>query len=260
MTDLHLDEVPLNRRKAFLRDLQMNKVTKFLITGDIANAKEVGLRLPELAAAVFPRPVYFLLGNHDFYGGSFEESKHVVADLCKTHKNLVPLGHGEIIPLSNQSALIGHRGWADGRMGFGFQSTVYNPDFKAIKDFKHKTKRECFDLLAKLGRESAQYFRRILPYALSCFQTVYIATHVPLFSYSAFFGTRRCDRGRLPYFVNISCGAAILRIAEHFPHRKIKVLAGHTHTASVVKITKNIEALTGAATPGMPRIEKNLSP
>ena len=40
-----------------------------LITGDIANARTVTGWLERIDDA-WERPIYFVLGNHDFYGGS----------------------------------------------------------------------------------------------------------------------------------------------------------------------------------------------
>ncbi|MEO0018798.1 MAG: hypothetical protein RLZZ522_2081 [Verrucomicrobiota bacterium] len=55
--------------------------------------------------------------------------------VCHEHRNLHHLGHGEIVPIGDRTALIGTRGWADGRAGWGRKSWVRNPDHEAIKDF-----------------------------------------------------------------------------------------------------------------------------
>lgn len=40
-----------------------------------------------------------------------------VAELCNRSRNLIQLGQGELIRLSPNTALIGHRGWYDGLAG-----------------------------------------------------------------------------------------------------------------------------------------------
>jgi 3',5'-cyclic-AMP phosphodiesterase len=252
LTDLHLDKATGARRSGFYREMRATKADALLITGDISSAKFLPLHLRELAAAASPREVYFVLGNHDFYGSSFAAVDSLVAGVCRAHENLHHLGKGDMIGLPGDTALIGHRGWGDGRMGWGQRSLARNPDFDAIKDFQGLSKTQQFALLRELGRESASYFRKVLPYALTCHRHVIVATHVPPFTRGAHFKGRPCDWLRQPHYSNISAGATILGIAGRFPKSKITILSGHTHCAAQFKASSNIEMRVGGARPGYP--------
>lgn len=61
------------KKAEFLRKVSCAEFDAAVITGDISEA----VRLPEdlvvLGEACAPRPLYFVLGNHDFFGSSFAE-------------------------------------------------------------------------------------------------------------------------------------------------------------------------------------------
>lgn len=252
LTDLHLDRANEQQRHELYESIRFSTAGAVVITGDISTAKLLPLHMRELAAAASPTPVYFVLGNHDFYGSSIAAVDSAASGVCRAHDNLHHLGQGELIPLNDQTAFIGHRGWGDGRMGWSARTLARNPDFQAIEDFRGLEQPKAFELLAQLGRESAAYFRRVLPYALTCYRHVIVATHVPPFTWAAHFKGKPCDWLRQPFDANISAGAAILRIAERFPASRVTVLSGHTHCAASVGITENLIVHAGGATTGHP--------
>lgn len=259
LTDLHLDRATPAAREQFYLRLKEQSYSAAVITGDIACGSTIKGHLADLAQASNPRPVYFLLGNHDFYGSSFSEVQGRVEMACAKHENLRQLGHGEIIALGNEDVLIGHQGWADGRAGWGSRSMARNPDFYAIRDFSGLTPKEAFARVNELGRESAHYFRELLPYTLTCHGRVWVATHVPPFSHAAYFNGKPCDRLRQPFYSNISAGRVIRGIAGKFPDRQIKILCGHTHCRAAVRAASNIDVLVGAARTGQPDFQMTFS-
>lgn len=252
LTDVHLDRAKPAQKEALYEEIQRSVADTVLITGDISTAEHLPLHLRELAAAASWRQVYFVLGNHDFYQSSFAAVDRMVAGICRAHVNLRHLGGGEIIPLSSDTALLGHRGWGDGRMGWGSLTVARNPDFAAIKDFHGLSKEECFDLLIKLGLESSFSLRSVLPYALTCYNHVIVATHVPPFTKGACFTKKPCDWLRQPFYTNIAMGGLLLRLTQAFPSKRITVLAGHTHCAAQFRALPDIELLVGGAKPGFP--------
>ena len=106
----------------------------------------------------------------------------------------------------------------------------------------------------ELGRESAAAIRRILPFALSRYHHVVIATHVPPFPTSVRFDNKPCGRMHLPHFSNLSAGLAILGIARAFPHRQITILAGHAHSKCIQSILPNLTIRVGHARTGKPDV------
>ena len=69
LTDIHLNFLRPPALEAFLAMLADTEADAFVISGDIGEAGDVAVHLytsPTASAG----PVYFVLGNHDFYRGS----------------------------------------------------------------------------------------------------------------------------------------------------------------------------------------------
>lgn len=260
LTDLHLDSATPNTRQAFYQSLGETVFDAAVITGDISTSRLLSKHLADLAEACSPRNVYFVLGNHDFYGSSFEHVDRIVACCCRQHSNLHHLGQGEIIRLGPDSALIGHRGWADGRAYGGERTASHLPDQNAIRDLRFRSTYPAYRKMERLGRESGAYFRRVLPYALTSYRHVVIATHVPPFARSVRFDNRPCEAVMLPHYVNASAGGVIMRIGKHFPKTKITVLCGHSHHGAAARIAANIEVRAGQVRRGSPTAQGVVKP
>jgi len=258
LTDLHLERVDEKRRLAFYDTLKKSGGDAIVITGDISNAQLLPTHLLELGRSCSPRPVYFVLGNHDFYGSCFADVDRDVARVCAGQSNLRHLGHGETIPLGGDAALIGHRGWADGRSGWGASTSHENPDANEITDLRGMSNQAQFKKMNELGMASGVYFRETLPYALQCYRHVLIATHVPPFTSAVYYNGKPCDKVHQPFYSNISAGGVIRGIAGHYRSRKVTVLCGHTHSGAVVDISDGLQVRAGSARPGWPGPQESI--
>ena len=79
------------------------------------------------------KPVYFVLGNHDYYGGSIEGTRTVARGLSG---NLRWLHSAGIVQLNRETALVGHEGWYDAQYGDPMGSRVWMSDFDLIEDLR----------------------------------------------------------------------------------------------------------------------------
>lgn len=68
LTDIHLNFLP--DEEAFCASVAATDADAFVITGDIGEAPNVVMYLNQLDNYL-ERPIYFVLGNHDFYRGDF---------------------------------------------------------------------------------------------------------------------------------------------------------------------------------------------
>lgn len=105
-----------------------------VVTGDIAESHTLGSALTALATLT-ERRVYFVLGNHDFYRGSAAGTRRQVGYVIS--EDLVYLSQSGVVELTPTTALVGHDGWADGRLGDLDGSDVILNDFLLIDELKH---------------------------------------------------------------------------------------------------------------------------
>ena len=255
MSDLHLDATNDFSQWCFLEKLRVAEFDAAVVTGDVSIANDLEEHLRAVAQACAPRPVYFVAGNHDFFGSSFAAVDAVLEGLCADLDNLVCLGHGEIVLLGNNAALVGHRGWADGLSGRQQNTGVESSDHERIQDFREiPDRRHRFAKMAALGAESANYFRSVLPRCLGWTSHVFIATHFPPFVQATRYGDRQCDRDHLPHFCNLSAGQVLGWFAKR-TQRKMTVLCGHTHCPAEVQFANTLTIRVAGAVRGEPTFE-----
>jgi Icc-related predicted phosphoesterase len=253
-TDLHLNFLPADRIEWFMHQVEIHRPEAFVITGDISEAHEV-IPLLEWLGRSWSKPIYFVLGNHDFYGGSIADIRAQAAALSQKQTRLHYLTTmTEPILLTSAVALVGHDGWADARVGDYERSMVMMNDYKLIAELAGYTKRERAKVLAQLGEEGAAHLRFILPRALALRRHVLVATHVPPLREACWHEGTLSDDEWAPHFTCLAIGEALLEIAAAHPAEQITVLCGHTHSPGECRPLPNLRILTGGARYGAPAI------
>ena len=250
VTDLHLDRASDDQIDDLLHRLRQTRAGNVIITGDISDAVHLEEHLRILATTCAPRPLYFLTGNHDFYGGSFMEVENELDALCRVIPNLHHLDGNRITTLANGIGLIGHRGWPDARAGDGMATAIENPDGWSIEDLRHLDHQQLLSRMRSMGRESAAKLRSLYPLALTRFRHVIVAMHVPPFYNSVFHKGRPADKQHLPHFCCQTVGVMLTSVLKAFPHRRVSVLAGHSHGSCSKRITHNLTVRVGASRDG----------
>lgn len=246
LTDIHLEFLNKATRALFVRSLRDAAPDILLISGDIAQAPSLEEHLTYLAREVM-RPIYFVLGNHDFYLGSIAEVRADVRKFTAQENGLHWLGAGGVVRLTNRTNLVGHDGWCDGRLGDYQHSGVRLNDFLLIDELSNLSKEALFETLNRLGDEAAAHFRRTLPEALETADHVVVVTHVPPFRESAWYNGRPCDPYWLPFFSCKAVGDVLSEFMQQYPNRRMTVLCGHTHGGGTSQILPNLTTVTGPA-------------
>ena len=257
-TDLHLDLATDLNRNRFLSELSSTDYDAALITGDLATATSICDHLELLAAACHPRPLYFVLGNHDFYGSPMAHTYDQVTRLCRSVPNLFHLQDAGPVALGRHTVLIGQHGWADARSGWGFKTVIENPDHWNIPDFRELTRDERFRKMGLLARQAAGAIRTRVLAGFRNHKHVIIATHVPPFPTTAKYDGKPCGETHLPHFTNVTVGAMLIGLAKQNCHKQITVLSGHTHSRAEQRILTNLDARVGGARSGTPVIQEAL--
>jgi 3',5'-cyclic-AMP phosphodiesterase len=253
VTDIHLDFLAEADLAHFCDSVKDAGPDGLLVGGDIAQAASLEPALRRLEAHT-GKPIWFVLGNHDFYGASVGVVRERAARLSKEGR-IVWLGAVDVVELTPRTGLVGHDGWGDARLGDHAGSSVLLNDFFRIGDLVGADKPQLAHVLGRLGNESAAHLRRVLPVALERFQHVVVLTHVPPFREACWHEGRISGDDYLPYFACKATGDVLIDEASRHPDRVLTVLCGHTHSGGECQPLPNLRVVTGAAVYGRPAIQ-----
>ena len=87
LTDIHLNFLSADRVDEFLATVAAERPDAVLIGGDIAESPDICDYLDRLNDAL-AAPIYFVLGNHDYYLGSIAETRARVVAFCHQRPGL----------------------------------------------------------------------------------------------------------------------------------------------------------------------------
>jgi predicted phosphohydrolase len=253
-TDVHLNFLSAAGMDAFCAALAGEEPDAILITGDIAEGPSIEALL-SVAAAELKTPIYFVLGNHDYYRSSIPRVRAVVTELSRRSPFLSWLPAAGVVPLGPEVALVGVDGWADGRLGDYVRSPVQLNDYLLIAELAGLTKAARLDKLNRLGDAEAEALEGLLAEALRKHRRVIVATHVPPFKEACWHEGRVSNDDWLPHFSCRAVGEVLRRAAVAHPDSKIRVLCGHTHSGGTAEILPNLKVVTGGAEYGEPRVQ-----
>jgi 3',5'-cyclic-AMP phosphodiesterase len=239
-TDIHLDRL-LERDYLEYKDyLQKLNPDCLLISGDIAEGEFVCKSLSDFNDS-FNFPIYFVLGNHDFYFSSFAEVEKKVGELVEKSANLYWLSKSGIIKLNETTALIGIEGWGDAGNGTFNLSEGSSRDVLSIADYKGLTREEIGELMKSKGAKYAEALRPVLREAVRIYKNVILVTHVPPFVEVCFDRSLRIiGEFKQPFYTCKAIGDLLLELMPKNPGCRMTVLCGHTHEKADVKILENL--------------------
>lgn len=242
-SDTHLNFTFPWTKYSFVEKILSEKPVGLILTGDIACGISLKSILTFLARKLDEIPIYFVLGNHDYYGTSFEYVKNTVKSLYIKYKNLIYLENNDIIELNSNAGMIGADGWYDARLGNPIY-TIYNFDWIMIDDFRNlKNHQLQLELCRQLADNSASRIKSLLEKALEKYQTIYILNHVPAWPEATRGLGSITEEFWLPYNVNSAMGKVIEETMKDRGNQNVVVLAGHTHIPTLLNVSHNIECI-----------------
>ena len=258
LTDIHLNLVSADRWWD-LMDSVKHGADIVAISGDIAESPTVSECLAKIAR-VIKKPIYFVLGNHDFYRGSVASTRKQITRIAQDSQYLHYLTAMQSVELTPKTALIGHDGWADTNFGDYRRSDVILGDHQLIAelapwfDGARIDKSNLRRAMTSLAAAAARHFKVVLEEAASKHSNVIAVTHIPPFQEAALYRRQPSDDHFLPYFACRIVGDVMRSIMQQHPNSNLLVLCGHTHSQAEVQVLDNLRVLTGAAEYGRPRI------
>ncbi|MDE0862246.1 MAG: metallophosphoesterase [Rubripirellula sp.] len=257
-TDLHLNSVSTLAWKKWIHKTASQGADGIVITGDISEGDDVVRQLHRIADAT-GIPIYFVLGNHDFYESSLQATRHDVIHACREHEQLHYLTDLSPIQLTPTTHLLGDDGWADATVGDYETSTIRLNDFDRIDDFKASGKTAWKEQLQQIGAASAKRLQAKLNQLPPDAQQVLVLTHVPPFREACWYEGKTANDNWAPFFVSGQVGKELMLFSQQKPEYELTVLCGHTHHAGIARLTPNLIVHTGAAAYGHPDVEGIIS-
>ena len=266
ITDPHLNFVAPDRLASFIEEINETKADLLLIGGDIAEADSFEHFLRTLADAC-RIPIYFVLGNHDYYRGSIEQVRQTATRLTHESERINWLPETGVVRISESISLIGHGGWGDGQIGGFLSSEVVLNDYLLIEELQETHGSEIpaidniltpalLERLQSLGQDAADSLCPHLAQALEQSDEIIVLTHVPPFLESCWHEGKTSDENWSPHFTCHAMGALLRETMERHPEKTMTVLCGHTHGAGRAQILDNLEVVTGGAVYREPEIQR----
>lgn len=263
ITDAHLNFVDEAVIMLLGQECRAQGADATLLTGDIAEANSI-LRCLHTFQQAFGGTVYFVAGNHDFYGASVNA---VESMLSRQPEPLIYLTSKDVIELTPGVALVGDDGWYDGRNGdiLGPQ-TMDLYDFECIADIKARIAQVpriyrnhiLQELLATMGDRATARAKPKVEEAFAKYKQIVFATHVPPFAGAAWYKGKPSEAYAQPFFSSQVMGAMLFEYAYENPDKFLTVLCGHSHYYGLYKPNANLECYTGYAKYGSPCIVRIL--
>lgn len=259
LTDIHLNFIEVDARQKFYQEIINAQCDGVLISGDIAEAINIEAILVEMTEFI-KKPIYFVLGNHDYYRGQINEVRKAITVLTESYKNIFWLPAVGLQKLDNDTFLIGQDGWADGRLGDYTNSRVVLNDSRMISDlFQAKIigKYELLEKMRHLADEDSMRVQTDLEQAISHNpKKIIVLTHVPPFKEACMHQDKIINDDWLPYFSSKSMGDVLTKIAQDNPKINFLILCGHTHSEANYQWNDNLTVEVGKAEYYRPEIQK----
>ena len=260
LTDLHLNFLTPQERLVFYQTIIDTMIDAVFISGDSAEAPSIHEILLEMSH-IIRKPIYFVLGNHDYYRGSVAGVRADMTRLTQTSEFLHWLPASGVQKLSADILLVGTDGFADGRYGDYENSPVSLNDSYLIDELYQKkllSKKHLQFKMQQLADDDAKQLYHDIETGVATYKPkkIIVLTHVPPFPEVCMYQGRQTDDYFLPYFSSKATGDVLLRAACHYPLVEFLTLCGHTHSYACSNPFPNLTITVGAAEYYYPNIQE----
>jgi predicted phosphohydrolase len=250
VSDIHLNFLSGIQRNGFYEQLKGYDV---VISGDIGESVKVFQYIEEMES-VTGKSVFFVLGNHDYYGSSLKK----VRRQAKKYNWL----QWAPVELNRETLLLGVDGWGDGRNGDYEGSRLVMADWLYIEELfsaYSKGSVELLGALQKIADGDARLLRKNVKKALQRgYRRFIIVSHVPPFEEASLYAGKKSNPDGLPFFSSKVLGELLLPVIKKHPEVDFLWLCGHTHSRVTYKPCENLIVKVAKAEYHRPQIEEIL--
>lgn len=265
-TDVHLEFLgdTDDRVVKFARSIVEQSPTGVFLTGDISIAPRLIYHLSVLEREL-QRPIYFVLGNHDYYRSDIETVRKQMRELSNFSQYLKYLPTTPYAVLSPSTAVVGHDGWYDALNGDWQNSGFTMTDWSQIHEFVpyggrssqkfNIDKASIVTLCRKLAHEGVTHVAAGIKAAVRYHKNVVVLTHFPPFAEAHVYQGKIGDSWAQPWFTSKMMGDMLLDAARTYPNTSFTILAGHTHGRVTVQAAPNMVVHVGDAEYNRPKLQ-----
>lgn len=244
-TDTHLAKMPPWKFFSFIKEIINENPAGIFLTGDISTGPFLRIHL-RLMAKFINCPIYFVLGNHDYYFTSMGKQHSKIKSICQKYTNLIWLTESDVISLTPDTALIGIEGWYDAQLG-NPDYLKFTLDWILIKDFKTlPTMEERINKFKQLSEQNSNILKDKLKKTLEQdYKTIFILTHMVPYAEATRNEGSFMGQFWLPYDVNFNLGYMIDSIMKDRNKENVEIFCGHAHVPMYLKRARNISCHVG---------------
>lgn len=253
LSDIHLDMVEESWFVELCSELKDSDAESIWLTGDIATGRDVDTWLARLHHDT-QLPIYFVLGNHDYYHSSFDAVDRRIEDLHLRNDGIVWMDAHGACTIGAKTMLVGAGGWGDARAGDFHNTPIRINDHRLIEDLSGIEREEIFVRLQHRGSKMAKLLQHQLNSCVNA-ENIWVLTHVPPFIETCWYKGKAGDPKWTADFVCVGIGEVLEDFARCNPSKRIHVLCGHGHNRGFVQKQKNLWVYTASAEYTKPKVE-----
>ncbi len=253
LSDTHLDMVEASWFDALCAEIRESDAQAIWLTGDIATGTDVCDWLVQMHKQT-QLPLYFVLGNHDYYYSSFAQVDQDIQAVLKDHDGIIWMDTQDSISLDSQTSLVGVGGWGDARAGDFHNTPIRINDHRLIQELSNISREKVYERLLERGTMMANRLSEQLSKCIDS-QVIWVLTHVPPFEQACWYKGKAGDPNWTADFVCFAVGEVLERFAQEHPNKQIQVLCGHGHNRGIVRKQKNLIVHTAHAEYRKPKVE-----
>jgi len=271
MTDIHLDMAGDLAGRLGSLSMSVRDSDGVIITGDISVSNMLTEHL-SLIESAFQRPIYFVLGNHDYYGSNIGIVRRRVSAHCASSSYLKYMSNVPYVKLDGGAVLLGHDGWYDAQNGNPHSDTILMNDWLQIADFNSAlraspvgrvlNKNAIIQVARSIAQQAVNHVAGGIKAAVRDTRHIIVMTHVPPFRES--FNAAEKYKGSssseiVPWYTCKLMGDMLMAAARAYPHVKFTVLSGHVHSRYDDDLLNNLNVKVGGAIYGNPQLASVIS-
>lgn len=245
MTDIHADKKSEADVLQIIEQINEASPSYICITGDIAEHKHT-VDFLNLLKSKIARPIFFVLGNHDYYQTAIEDFSSYIASLY-AQTNLFYLPSYDAIALNDTTGIIGIDNWYNLSDHDFAQAEIRAQDFDQIIDVKGLKSNELISFFEQKYRENLKQLEKKLSLTLQTYDQIYVLMHVPPFHPTNFFDKETLQSAWRYYWSCDPIGKFLVEFMKGYPEKSIIILSGHTHVKGKHQPAPNIKAYVGDA-------------